>query len=126
MLAPFEGLQHCLWVLHPGLSHVTSIEVAAEMGFLGSGDSQSANVGSLFVLQSSKLLPHGREQEDSTKFIVLTFLSLACIVGVLLASSLIYCLRHSSHHKLKKKLSGLGGDTSADATAAYQVRKDCF
>ncbi|XP_063106918.1 receptor-type tyrosine-protein phosphatase N2 isoform X2 [Cavia porcellus] len=69
---------------------------------------------------SSKLLPHGREQEDSTKFIVLTFLSLACIVGVLLASSLIYCLRHSSHHKLKKKLSGLGGDTSADATAAYQ------
>ncbi|KFO37307.1 Receptor-type tyrosine-protein phosphatase N2 [Fukomys damarensis] len=67
-----------------------------------------------------KLLPHPGDQEDSTKFIVLTFLSMACIVGVLLASSLIYCLRHSSHHKLKKKLSGLGGDPNADATAAYQ------
>uniref|UniRef100_UPI001E1B1BDF receptor-type tyrosine-protein phosphatase N2 n=1 Tax=Jaculus jaculus TaxID=51337 RepID=UPI001E1B1BDF len=67
-----------------------------------------------------KILPHQEEQEDSTKFIVLTFLSIACIVGVLLASGIIYCLRHSSHYKLKEKLSGLGGDPSADATAAYQ------
>ncbi|XP_047418207.1 receptor-type tyrosine-protein phosphatase N2 isoform X2 [Sciurus carolinensis] len=66
------------------------------------------------------LLPHQGEQEDSTKFILLTFLSLACIVGVLLASGFIYCLRHSSHYKLKEKLSGLGGDLGADATTAYQ------
>ncbi|XP_004860378.2 receptor-type tyrosine-protein phosphatase N2 [Heterocephalus glaber] len=88
---------------------------------------QLADTSELKILQSGtgpssklKLLPHRGDQEDSTKFIVLTFLSMACIVGVLLASSLIYCLRHSSHHKLKKKLSGLGGDPSADATAAYQ------
>nr|XP_040147134.1 receptor-type tyrosine-protein phosphatase N2 isoform X5 [Ictidomys tridecemlineatus] len=66
------------------------------------------------------LLPHQGQQEDSTKFILLTFLSVACIMGVLLASSLIYCLRHSSRGKLKEKLSGLGGDPGADATAAYQ------
>ncbi|XP_037691647.1 receptor-type tyrosine-protein phosphatase N2 [Choloepus didactylus] len=67
-----------------------------------------------------KLLPHQVEQEDSTKFIVLTLISIACIIGVLLASGIIYCLRHSSHYKLKEKLSGLGGDPGSDATAAYQ------
>ncbi|XP_048193731.1 LOW QUALITY PROTEIN: receptor-type tyrosine-protein phosphatase N2 [Perognathus longimembris pacificus] len=69
-----------------------------------------------------KLLPHESqdEQEDSTKFIVLTFLSVACIAGVLLASGLLYCLRHGSHHKLKEKLSGLGAGPSTEATAAYQ------
>nr|XP_020865283.1 receptor-type tyrosine-protein phosphatase N2 [Phascolarctos cinereus] len=67
-----------------------------------------------------KLLPHGVEQEDSTKFIILTLISIACIVGVLLASGVLYCLRHSSHHKLKEKLSALGADSGSDATAAYQ------
>ncbi|XP_007504748.1 receptor-type tyrosine-protein phosphatase N2 isoform X1 [Monodelphis domestica] len=66
------------------------------------------------------LLPHGAEQEDSTKFIVLTLISIACIIGVLLASGVLYCLRHSSHHKLKEKLSALGADSGSDATAAYQ------
>ncbi|KAF7477419.1 Hypothetical predicted protein [Marmota monax] len=77
---------------------------------------------SLLVTQKSRLtlLPHQGQQEDSTKFILLTFLSVACIMGVLLASSLIYCLRHSSRDKLKEKLSGLGGDPGADATSAYQ------
>ncbi|XP_007950762.1 receptor-type tyrosine-protein phosphatase N2 [Orycteropus afer afer] len=67
-----------------------------------------------------KLLPHQVEQEDSTKFVVLTLISIACIIGVLLASGVIYCLRHSSHYKLKEKLSGLGGDPGSDATTAYQ------
>ena len=78
----------------------------------------------LLLLQKGKLklLPHQEEQEDSTKFILLTFLSIACILGVLLASSLAYCLRHNSHYKLKDKLSGLGADPSADATEAYPVK----
>ncbi|KAL4669134.1 hypothetical protein H8959_007688 [Pygathrix nigripes] len=67
-----------------------------------------------------KFLPPQVEQEDSTKFIALTLVSLACILGVLLASGLVYCLRHSSQHRLKEKLSGLGRDLGADATAAYQ------
>ncbi|XP_019363492.1 PREDICTED: receptor-type tyrosine-protein phosphatase N2 [Gavialis gangeticus] len=72
--------------------------------------------------EKSKLrhLPQQAEEEDSTKFIVLTLLSITCIIGVLVASGVIYCLRHQSHHKLKEKLSTLGTDASSDATAAYQ------
>uniref|UniRef100_A0A674P4H1 Receptor-type tyrosine-protein phosphatase N2-like n=1 Tax=Takifugu rubripes TaxID=31033 RepID=A0A674P4H1_TAKRU len=57
---------------------------------------------------------------ESTKYLVLTVVSLLCIVAVLLASTVVYCLRHRSHHKLKEKLTNLGTDTSSDATATYQ------
>ncbi|XP_069504080.1 receptor-type tyrosine-protein phosphatase N2 isoform X2 [Ambystoma mexicanum] len=67
-----------------------------------------------------QFLPRHSREEDSTKFIVLTLISISCIVGVLAGSGVIYCLRHRSHHKLKEKLSSLGSDASADATAAYQ------
>lgn len=53
---------------------------------------------------------------------MLTLVSIAAIVGVLLASGVIYCLRHSSRYRLKEKLSGLG-DPGPDATAAYQVKR---
>lgn len=58
---------------------------------------------------------------ESTKYLVLTVVSILCIVGVLLASTVVYCLRHRSHHKLKEKLTNLGTDTASDATATYQV-----
>uniref|UniRef100_A0A8C5UVT6 Protein tyrosine phosphatase receptor type N2 n=1 Tax=Microcebus murinus TaxID=30608 RepID=A0A8C5UVT6_MICMU len=87
------------------------LEGAAGLKILQSGVGSGSKV---------KLLPHQAEQEDSTKFVVLTLVSVACIVGVLLASSLTYCLRHASHRKLKEKLSGLGGHPGTDATAAYQ------
>ncbi|XP_018409485.1 PREDICTED: receptor-type tyrosine-protein phosphatase N2 [Nanorana parkeri] len=67
-----------------------------------------------------KLLPHRLEEEDSTKFIILTLISIASIIGILSGSGVIYCLRHRSHHKLKEKLSALGGDSSTDATNTYQ------
>ncbi|XP_022369762.1 receptor-type tyrosine-protein phosphatase N2 [Enhydra lutris kenyoni] len=67
-----------------------------------------------------RLLPHGAEQEDSTPFIVLTLVSVVAMVGVLLASAVIYCLRHASHSGLREKLSGLGEHPGPDATAAYQ------
>ncbi|KAM9698935.1 receptor-type tyrosine-protein phosphatase N2 isoform 1-T1 [Dama dama] len=67
-----------------------------------------------------KPLPHQAARDDSTKFVVLTLVSVVAIVGVLLASGVIYCLRHSSHHRLKEKLSGLVGDPGPDATNAYQ------
>lgn len=76
------------------------------------------------VGEKSKLRasPHWANEEDSTKFIVLTIISIVCIIGVLIASGIIYCLRHRSHHKLKEKLSALGHDAtvSSDATNAYQ------
>ncbi|KAI5153925.1 Receptor-Type Tyrosine-Protein Phosphatase N2 [Manis pentadactyla] len=67
-----------------------------------------------------KLSPHQAEQEDSTKFIVLTLISVIAIVGVLLASGVAYCLRHTSQSRMKEKLSGLRGGLGPDPTAAYQ------
>ncbi|XP_029308859.1 receptor-type tyrosine-protein phosphatase N2-like [Cottoperca gobio] len=65
-------------------------------------------------------IPTKYSQAESTKFLVLTVVSILCIVGVLLASTVVYCLRHRSHHKLKEKLTNLGTDTGSDATATYQ------
>uniref|UniRef100_A0A8P4GCX7 Receptor-type tyrosine-protein phosphatase N2 n=1 Tax=Dicentrarchus labrax TaxID=13489 RepID=A0A8P4GCX7_DICLA len=65
-------------------------------------------------------IPTKYSQAESTKFLVLTVVSILCIVGVLLASTVVYCLRHRSHHKIKEKLTNLGTDTTSDATATYQ------
>uniref|UniRef100_UPI00398F171D receptor-type tyrosine-protein phosphatase N2 isoform X1 n=2 Tax=Pristiophorus japonicus TaxID=55135 RepID=UPI00398F171D len=74
--------------------------------------------------EKSKLraFPHRANEEDSTKFIILTIISIVCIIGVLVASGVIYCFRHRSHHKLQEKLGTLGHDatTGSDATNAYQ------
>ncbi|KAG7488468.1 hypothetical protein MATL_G00034560 [Megalops atlanticus] len=66
------------------------------------------------------LQPTKYSQTESAKFLVLTVVSIVCIIGVLLGSGVLYCQRHRSHQKLKEKLSGLGTDTSTDATATYQ------
>ncbi|XP_062386798.1 receptor-type tyrosine-protein phosphatase N2-like isoform X2 [Sardina pilchardus] len=67
-----------------------------------------------------KQIPTKYSRSESTKYLVLTAVSLVCIVGVLMASVVVYCLRHRSHHKLKEKLTSLGTDTGSDATATYQ------
>lgn len=80
---------------------------------------------SLFFLQRSKLnqIPIVKHSHvESSNFLVLTVVSMVFIVMVLGVSGALYCLRHHSHLKLKEKLASLGTDTSADATAAYQVR----
>ncbi|XP_026052053.1 receptor-type tyrosine-protein phosphatase N2-like [Carassius auratus] len=74
------------------------------------------------VTGRSKLnqIPTKYSRSESLKFLILTVISIICITGVLLASSVIYCLRHRSHHKLKEKLTNLGSDPTTDATASYQ------
>ncbi|XP_048019965.1 solute carrier organic anion transporter family member 5A1b isoform X2 [Megalobrama amblycephala] len=74
------------------------------------------------VTDRSKLnqIPTKYSRSESMKFLILTVISIICITGVLLASSVVYCLRHRSHHKLKEKLTNLGSDTTTDATATYQ------
>ncbi|XP_039609543.1 receptor-type tyrosine-protein phosphatase N2 isoform X1 [Polypterus senegalus] len=67
-----------------------------------------------------KLLPLRSEAEDSTKFLILTVISIICIIGVLLASTVVYCIRHRSHHRLKEKLTGVTGDVSSDVPTTYQ------
>uniref|UniRef100_A0A8C2J9K7 Receptor-type tyrosine-protein phosphatase N2 n=1 Tax=Cyprinus carpio TaxID=7962 RepID=A0A8C2J9K7_CYPCA len=73
-------------------------------------------------LKRSKLnqIPTKYSRSESLKFLILTVISIICITGVLLASSVIYCLRHRSHHKLKEKLTNLGSEPTTDATATYQ------
>ncbi|XP_052387639.1 receptor-type tyrosine-protein phosphatase N2 isoform X2 [Carassius gibelio] len=74
------------------------------------------------VTDRSKLnqIPTKYSRSESLKFLILTVISIICITGVLLASGVIYCLRHRSHHKLKEKLTNLGSDPTTDATASYQ------
>ncbi|XP_035271305.1 receptor-type tyrosine-protein phosphatase N2 isoform X1 [Anguilla anguilla] len=74
------------------------------------------------VSDKSKLsqLPTEYKGSESVKFLALTVVSIVCIMGVLLGSGLMFCLRHRSHHKLKEKLTNLGAESSAEATAAYQ------
>ncbi|XP_077078086.1 solute carrier organic anion transporter family member 5A1b isoform X1 [Siphateles boraxobius] len=74
------------------------------------------------VTDRSKLnqIPTKYSHSESLKFLILTVISIICIIGVLLASSVVYCLRHRSHHKLKEKLTNLGSDPATDSTATYQ------
>ncbi|KAM6948657.1 receptor-type tyrosine-protein phosphatase N2-like [Aplochiton taeniatus] len=65
-------------------------------------------------------IPTKYSQTESTKFLILTVISILCIVGVLLVSTVVYCLRNHSHHKLKEKLTNLGTEVGSDATATYQ------
>uniref|UniRef100_A0A8D1GMP7 Receptor-type tyrosine-protein phosphatase N2 n=1 Tax=Sus scrofa TaxID=9823 RepID=A0A8D1GMP7_PIG len=108
-------------------ANVQNVTTADAAKAAGDNKDKLEKMSGLKVLQTGvgsksklRLLPHQAEPEDSTKFIVLTLISLVAIVGVLLASGVIYCLRHSSHHRLKEKLSGLGGSLGPDAPSAYQ------
>ncbi|XP_017350876.1 solute carrier organic anion transporter family member 5A1b [Ictalurus punctatus] len=74
------------------------------------------------VTDKTKLsqIPTKYSHSESMKFLILTVISIVCITVVLLISSIIYCLRHRSHHKLKEKLSNLSTDPTTEATATYQ------
>uniref|UniRef100_A0AAZ3RN53 Receptor-type tyrosine-protein phosphatase N2-like n=1 Tax=Oncorhynchus tshawytscha TaxID=74940 RepID=A0AAZ3RN53_ONCTS len=65
-------------------------------------------------------IPTKYSAAESAKFLILTVVSILCIVAVLLASIVVYCLRHHTHLKLKEKLTSLGTDTGSDATSTYQ------
>lgn len=88
-----------------------SLEKEAKVSILEAGIADGSQINQI---------PTKYSQTESTKFLILTVVSILCIVGVLLASTVVYCLRHRSHHKLKEKLTNLGTDTSSDATATYQ------
>ncbi|XP_053343020.1 solute carrier organic anion transporter family member 5A1b [Clarias gariepinus] len=74
------------------------------------------------VTDKTKLsqIPTKYSHSESMKFLILTVISIVCIIIVLLISSVIYCLRHRSHHKLKEKLTNLSSDPTTEATATYQ------
>ncbi|XP_049603675.1 receptor-type tyrosine-protein phosphatase N2 isoform X2 [Syngnathus scovelli] len=90
-----------------------SLEKEAKLSILEAGIANGDEISAI---------PGKYSRAESAKFLALTVASILCMAGVLLASAVLYCLRHRSHHKLKEKLGGLGADAAAtqDATATYQ------
>ncbi|KAK2822837.1 hypothetical protein Q5P01_022902 [Channa striata] len=98
-------------VVNVAVQQKVALEKEAKLSILEAGVTDGSQIHQI---------PTKYSQAESTKFLVLTVVSILCIVGVLLASTVVYCLRHRSHHKLKEKLTNLGSDASSDATATYQ------
>uniref|UniRef100_A0AAX7UKA1 Protein tyrosine phosphatase receptor type N2 n=1 Tax=Astatotilapia calliptera TaxID=8154 RepID=A0AAX7UKA1_ASTCA len=117
---PFVKLLNvCMCVFHRVVGPAVTFKVSPNAQNVSTAD--VANVAGRFSLGSQiNQIPTKYSQTESTKFLILTVVSILCIVGVLLASTVVYCLRHRSHHKIKEKLTNLGTDTSSDATATYQ------
>uniref|UniRef100_A0A669DTJ2 Receptor-type tyrosine-protein phosphatase N2 n=1 Tax=Oreochromis niloticus TaxID=8128 RepID=A0A669DTJ2_ORENI len=112
-------LNVCMCVFHRVVGPAVTFKVSPNAQNVSTAD--VANVAGRFSLADQiNQIPTKYSQTESTKFLILTVVSILCIVGVLLASTVVYCLRHRSHHKLKEKLTNLGTDTSSDATATYQ------
>ncbi|KAM9844971.1 solute carrier organic anion transporter family member 5A1b [Aulostomus maculatus] len=98
-------------VANVAVEQKAALEKEAKVNILEAGVADGSQINQI---------PTKYSQAESTKFLILTVVSILCIVGVLLASTVVYCLRHRSHHKLKEKLTNLGTDTGSDATATYQ------
>ncbi|XP_073347940.1 receptor-type tyrosine-protein phosphatase N2-like isoform X1 [Pagrus major] len=98
-------------VANVAVKQKAALEKEAKVSILEAGVADGSQINQI---------PTKYSQAESTKFLILTVVSILCIVGVLLASTVVYCLRHRSHHKLKEKLTNLGTDTTSDATATYQ------
>ncbi|XP_062259698.1 receptor-type tyrosine-protein phosphatase N2-like [Platichthys flesus] len=98
-------------VANVAVKQKVDLEKEAKLSILEAGVTDGSQINQI---------PSKYSQAESTKFLILTVVSILCIVAVLLASTVVYCLRHRSHHKLKEKLTNLGTDTGSDATATYQ------
>ncbi|XP_030259711.1 receptor-type tyrosine-protein phosphatase N2-like [Sparus aurata] len=98
-------------VANVAVKQKAALEKEAKVSILEAGVADGSQINQI---------PTKYSQAESTKFLILTVVSILCIVGVLLASTVVYCLRHRSHHKLKEKLTNLGTDATSDATATYQ------
>ncbi|XP_045927897.1 receptor-type tyrosine-protein phosphatase N2 [Micropterus dolomieu] len=57
---------------------------------------------------------------ESGQFLLLSVLCMLFILVALAVSATFFCVRQRSHLRMKEKLSGLGTDSSTDATATYQ------
>ncbi|XP_069792065.1 protein tyrosine phosphatase receptor type Na isoform X2 [Narcine bancroftii] len=65
------------------------------------------------------LLPKPARQSNTFRFLLLTFIAVACIAGVLIAGAVIFCLRQNAKRR-QKKLSGMGTEGAGDTSLEYQ------
>ncbi|XP_066512005.1 receptor-type tyrosine-protein phosphatase N2-like [Hoplias malabaricus] len=110
--------------VHPNSQNVTTTDVANVAVHQKDALEKEARltIVEAGVTDRSKLsqIPTKYSRSESLKFLILTVISIVCIICVLVVSSVIYCLRHRSHHKLKEKLTNLANDPATEATATYQ------
>ncbi|XP_069472990.1 receptor-type tyrosine-protein phosphatase-like N isoform X2 [Ambystoma mexicanum] len=68
----------------------------------------------------AKALPRVSHFGDTFRFILLTFIALACIAGIVIAASVIFCLRQHAKQREKERLAGLGPEGAPDSSLEYQ------
>ncbi|KAM9304961.1 receptor-type tyrosine-protein phosphatase-like N isoform 1-T1 [Gastrophryne carolinensis] len=64
--------------------------------------------------------PHVARFGDTFRFVVLIFIALACIAGIVIASTVIFCIRQHAKQREKERLAGLGPEAGGDSTYEYQ------
>ncbi|XP_067890900.1 receptor-type tyrosine-protein phosphatase-like N [Heterodontus francisci] len=65
-------------------------------------------------------LPKAARHSDTFRFLLLTFIAVACIAGILIAGAVIFCLRQNAKQRQKEKLAGLGPEGGTDTSLEYQ------
>ncbi|XP_072117099.1 protein tyrosine phosphatase receptor type Na isoform X2 [Mobula birostris] len=66
------------------------------------------------------LLPKPARHSDTFRFLLLTFIAVACIAGILIAGAVIFCLRQNAKRHQKGKLAGMGREGATDTSLEYQ------
>ncbi|XP_078407442.1 receptor-type tyrosine-protein phosphatase-like N [Cetorhinus maximus] len=65
-------------------------------------------------------LPKPARHSNTFRFLLLTFIAVACIAGILIAGAVIFCLRQNAKQRQKEKLAGLGPEGGTDTSFEYQ------
>ncbi|XP_077176913.1 receptor-type tyrosine-protein phosphatase-like N isoform X3 [Paroedura picta] len=64
--------------------------------------------------------PHPVHFGDTFRSVLLTFVALACVAGIVIAATVVFCLRQHARQREKERLAGLGPEGAADSTFEYQ------
>ncbi|XP_078085416.1 receptor-type tyrosine-protein phosphatase-like N [Mustelus asterias] len=65
-------------------------------------------------------LPKPARHSNTFRFLLLSFIAVACIAGILIAGAVIFCLRQNAKQRQKEKLAGLGPEGGTDTSLQYQ------
>ncbi|KAM6460489.1 receptor-type tyrosine-protein phosphatase-like N isoform 2-T2 [Liasis olivaceus] len=64
--------------------------------------------------------PHPAHFGSTFRSVLLTFVSLACVAGIVIAAVVVFCLRQHAKQREKERLAGLGPEGATDSTYEYQ------
>nr|XP_033802647.1 receptor-type tyrosine-protein phosphatase-like N isoform X2 [Geotrypetes seraphini] len=69
---------------------------------------------------AAKLFPHSAHFGDTFRFVLLTFIAVACIAGIVIAATVIFCLRQHAKQREKERLAALVPEGAVDSSLEYQ------